>query len=218
MIHRLICFALALLSTPFLQARPVTIPPEIDRVALKNTARKVIASAVEKFVEGQKTDTIKTFALFPVRQDIDDSFYAETYREAFTQAATKEGLELITGASSPEFARLLEEFAANQAADNVIDEKTQQQLGKLIAGQALLMPRIDLDPSPDGTYALKASIKVTYMKTGQVRSYGSEFVRIPGAMSSDDMKRWALWIGAAFVGLWLVRRFFVALNRARRPR
>jgi hypothetical protein len=210
--------ALLGLLCPASAAPSTRIPANVDRVALKNTARTAIEEAVAKFVESQSVEQIKTYALFPVSRDIDDNYYTQVFSEAFTEAANKSGMELITSASSKDFNRLLEEFAATQDVEGVIDEATKQKIDKVIDYQAILLPRIDLESSPDDTHALKASINVIYREVGKKRSFGSEFFKVPGALSPSDMMRSGLWIAGGLLALILLVLFLRAIRRAARPR
>ena len=208
-----------LLAVSAAGAAPASLTPaDVDRVALKKTARTAVEEAVAQFVEAQGSEKIKTYALFPVSRDIDDGYCTTLFGEAFTKAANKAGLELITSGSSKEFAKLLEEFAVTQDIEATIDESTKQKIGRIIDYQALLVPRIDVDASPDDTYSLKASIKVIYREAGKVRSFGSEFHEIPGKLSSSDLIRYSLWGAAGLVVLILLLMFLRAMRRAARPR
>ena len=209
----------ALLGLTAASAAPASLAPaNVDRVALKNTARAAVEEAVAKFVESQGTEKIKTYALFPVSRDFDDGYCTQLFGEVFTEAANKAGLELITSGSSKDFAKILEEFAVTQDVEATVDETTKQKIGKIIDYQALLVPRMDVDASPDGTHSLKASIKVIYREAGKVRSFGSEFHKVPGALSSSEILRYAAWAGGGLVVLILLLMFLRAMRRAARPR
>lgn len=197
------------------QPRPLTLPQDIDIATLKDAGRDAIARVLADFV-ANKVGGGNSYIIMPLAKDIDQGYFTLQFENAFTQKAGAEGYKLYTRTDKV-LEKVLTEIEFQQNFEDSLKKGTMQKLA-LVGANAVILPRIDIDRSGDGTLTLRASISIHNIATGE-KLWGNESSNvIQGRITTEQWITRALIALAAFVilmiTLWIIR----TIRRAARPR
>lgn len=194
----------------------LSLPPGTDIPALKETAKTAIAELMTNFAARQSGSKVQSFVILPLARDIQDGYFTRQFEDAFTHIAgdrdfklyTREDRQLAAVMKEPEFVSIYED-AVNPA--------TIQKLS-LVGAEAVIIPRLGVDVSANGTQVLSVGISVHQVATAQ-KLWGNEVTKpIPGKLTPEQLVLY-VGIGLAALGVlvilvWIKRVF----SKASRPR
>ena len=207
-------------STGFAQGisepRQIILPAGVDIAQLKTIGKAVIDEVIAEFAAQNPDIQVKKYAFLPLARDVSGRYFTQKFEDAFAKLTTSTGLKLLTR-SDAVVAKVVSEIDFNQSYEDVMKSGSATKLN-VEGADAIILPKIDIDSSPDGSYTFRASISVhTVGALGQI--WGSEVSRVVAAKMTNEQLVHYLMIGlgglaAVIILFWFLR----ALIRAARPR
>lgn len=196
--------------------RPLNLPADTDISTLKSTGKAAIAELMAAFATNGASKDNKSYIILPLPRDVDQGYFTLQFENAFTQKARAEGYKLYTRTDSV-LANVLKEKEFQQNYEDALDKSTIQKLA-FIGADAVVLPRIDIDRSSDGTVTLRASISVHNVASAE-KVWGDEVTKdIPRPLTTEDWVRRG-GIGLAALGGLVVLLWFIgSVRSAARPR
>jgi len=196
--------------------KPLLLPADTDVATVKDTGKLAIAELMAAFAANDAASGSTSYIIMPLGRDLDQGYFTLQFENAFTQKAGVAGYKLYTRQDDV-LAKVLKEVEFQQNYGDALNQASMQKLA-LIGAEVVVLPRIDLDRSTDGSTTLRASISVHNVSTGQ-KLWGDEVSKMIAAkLSTED------WINRAGIGLavfgglvlllWIIR----TLRLAARPR
>ncbi len=212
----LLCTAVAAQAQGIANPRPLSLPADTDISALKSTGKVAIAELMAAFAANDAASGSKSYIILPLPRDVDQGYFTLQFENAFTQKAGAAGYKLYTRTDSV-LANVLKETEFQQNYEDALDKSTIQKLA-FIGAQAVVVPRMDIDRSADGTVTLRASISVHNVATAE-KVWGDETSKdMPRGLTTQDwIFRGGIAVGA-IIGLLVLLWIIGSVRSAARPR
>lgn len=162
------------------QPRPMLLPDDIDIATIKDAGRAAIQQVITEFA-ASKAAASTSYIIMPLTKDIDQGYFTLQFENAFTQKAGDKDFKLYTRTDKV-LEKVLTEIEFQQNYEDSLKQGTLQKLA-LVGAEAVILPRIDIDRSGDGTVTLRASIGVHNVSSGE-KAWGNESsALIPGRIT-----------------------------------
>lgn len=186
--------------------RPILLPDDIDIATIKDAGRAAIQQVITEFATS-KAAARTSYIIMPLTKDVDQGYFTLQFENAFTQKAGDKGFKLYTRTDKV-LEKVLTEIEFQQNYEDSLKQGTLQKLA-LVGAEAVILPRIDIDRSSDGTLTLRASIGVHNVSSGE-KAWGNESsALIPGRITSTHWITRGIMLLAAIalmmIGIWFKR-------------
>lgn len=201
-----------LLAAPVIQAqgiaqpRPLLLPAGMETAKLKDAGRSAITQVINEFISSGSSSST-SYIILPLTKDVDLGYFTLQFENAFTQSAQQKNFKLYTR-SDKVLEKVLTEIEFQQNYADSLDASTAQKLA-LVGAASVILPRIDIDPSSDGSHTLRASIGIHDVKTGQKVWGGESSVLIQGPPNASQWIMRGIMLLAALallmIGIWFKR-------------
>lgn len=162
----LICLVAS--SHAALAPRPLDIQNgDIEKI--KDAGSKAIEQVLSDFVEKRGGESLKSFVILPLKEDVDDGYFTEKYQSILADKGRSTGYKIYTREDA-DIGRLLDEIKWGENFGDAMDQATIQKFGNIKGVQAVIVPRMSISKI-DGIITVRASIKGNEVET---------FANLPG--------------------------------------
>jgi hypothetical protein len=210
-----LALATTAIAQGILMPNPLTVPVGVDVTALRNAGKAAIAEVMASFTANQAANGNQSYIILPAPEDIDGDYFTLQFEDAFTQMA-KGHFKLYTRTDEI-LAKVLKEKEFQDNFGDVMKPGTIRKLA-FIGAQAVVLPRLYIDRSSDGTTTFFARISVHNVSSAEKVWGGESSKVVPGKLSTEQWITRGIIVLAAFAVLMIVLWFIRMVRRAARPR
>lgn len=164
-IHTTLISFFCLASLGFAQMAPPR-PLDIhqgDIEKIKDAGTAAIEQVLDEFVQKRGGDSLKSFVLLPLTEDVEDGYFTEKFQSILADKGRSAGYKLYTREDA-DISKLLDEIRWGENFGDTMDQATIQKFGNIKGVQAVIVPRMSISKI-DGIITVRASIKGNEVET-----------------------------------------------------
>lgn len=153
-----------------------------DIEKIKDAGTAAIEKVLADFVQKRGGDSLKSFVLLPLTEDVDGGYFTEKFQSILADKGRSAGYKLYTREDA-DIGKLLDEIRWGENFGDTMDQATIQKFGRIKGVQAVIVPRMSVSKI-DGIITVRASIKGNEVET---------FVNLPGCGEAKQIVEQSLW-------------------------
>jgi len=163
------------------QPRPLDIQNgDIEKI--KDSGTTAIEKVLTDFVQKRGGDSLKSFVLLPLTEDVDGGYFTEKFQSILADKGRSAGYKLYTREDAA-IGKLLDEIRWGEHFGDTMDQATIQKFGRIKGVQAVIVPRMSISKI-DGIITVRASIKGNEVET---------FANLAGCGEAKQIVELTLW-------------------------
>lgn len=204
--------------------KEIDLKPGQDLEEVKDSVSDVIAAAMQEFVKNRNGESYRTFAVLPMKRDVDNGYGTLRLQDAFATFGKSSGYDVFT-VESEKMQKALDQIEFAQNFSDAIDPSTIQKLGKIVNVEVVVLARLDVNTNSEGATTVRFNLEPYVVETMQRLAGGEKtaviepeaLLPVPKSLM-EKAYPWLLGIGGGLVLLLILRIVFRVIGNASRPR